>query len=114
MEAEGVAPVERAVMQQVEPRRLGRLVAAQVDLQKAQRREHGQHALQRMQIEAGALGQLLGRGRAAALQGFEKMHLVGRCDRRHPVGRQPYVPHHAVVPDRILDRLARHNSLQRF
>ncbi len=51
VEAEGVAPVERAVVQQIEPRRLRRLVAAQVHLEEAQRRQHGQHALQGMKVQ---------------------------------------------------------------
>ncbi len=110
-EAEGVAPIEGTVVQQIEPRRLGGLIAAQVHLQEGQRGQHRQDALQGVQVQARALGQLLGRGRAAVLQRLDQAHLVRRRDRRHPVGRQPHVPDRPIVPDRILDAPARHAPL---
>ncbi len=114
MEAEGVPPIEGAVMQQVKPRRFGRLVAAQMDFQEAQGGQHREDALQGVEVEAGALGELLGRSRAARVERLEQMHLIGCGHRRHPVGREPDVPHHPVVPNRILDVPCNHAPLRLF
>ncbi len=112
MEAERVAPIERAVVQQVEPRRLGGLVAAQVHLEKSKGSQHRKHALEGVQVEARPLGQLLGGSRAARLEGLEQAHLVGRGHGRHPIGRKPDIPHDPVIPHRILDIPCRHAPLR--
>ncbi len=114
MEAEGVAPVEGAVVQQIEPGRLGRLVSAHVDLEQVQRGQHRQHAHQRVQVQAAPLRQLGRRGRATGLERLEQPHFVGCGDGRHPVGRKPHIPDDPVVPDRRLNALSRHTPLRLF
>ena len=97
--AEHVAPVEGAVAQQVEARRVRELVDALVQRQEAQRLEHAQHGDRRAVVEAEAVGQLDCGGRRL-VQRLEDAQLVGDRHRRQVVDRKPGVPDQAVVGGR--------------